>query len=297
MSNYIVALLATSGIYAILALGLNITWGITGIANFGVAGFFAVGAYASSIVSVMWGVPIPLAVLFAIFMGSVFGAIVSLTSVRLRGDYLAIVTYAFTEVVRLVASNETWLTRGTDGISGIPGPFRAYVTPAEYNLISLTVIATLVFLSLVICNRLLYSPYGRVLMAIRDDETVAGVAGKNTGAFKLQAFVIGAALMALGGAVYAHYQSYISPDLIRSHISIYVFLALTMGGLGNNYGAILGSVVLIFLLEGSRFVMQVVPGIGAVQAASFREILTGIALILITRFASQGILKERRPIY
>jgi branched-chain amino acid transport system permease protein len=296
MTNYLVAILATSGIYAILALGLNFTWGIAGIANFGLAGFFAIGAYASSIMSVRWGIPIPIAVLFAILVGGLFGAVVSLGSLKLRGDYLAIVTFAFTDVVRLVASNETWLTRGTDGISGIPGPFRGTVTPAEYNLISLGIISLLVLAALVICNRLLHSPYGRVLRAIRDDETVASVAGKDTTRIKLQAFVIGAALMALGGASYAHYQSYISPDLFKPLISIYIFLALMIGGVGNNFGAVVGPFLLLFILEGSRFLIQAVPDIGAVQAASFREILIGIVLIVVTRFAPQGLLKERKTV-
>lgn len=297
MTNYFVAILATSGIYAILALGLNFTWGIAGIANFGLAGFFAIGAYASSIAATSWGVPIPLAVAFAIAAGGVFGAVVSLGSLRLRGDYLAIVTFAFTEVVRLVASNETWLTRGTDGISGIPGPFRGAVTPLQYNVICLGIISVLLLAAVWFCNRLLHSPYGRVLRAIRDDETVAAVAGKNTTKVKLQAFVIGAALMALGGASYAHYQSYISPDLFKPLISIYIFLALMIGGVGNNYGAVAGPLLLLFILEGSRFIIQAIPGITVVQAASFREILIGVVLIAVTRFAPQGLLKERKPTF
>lgn len=297
MTNYIVALLTTSGIYALLALGLNVTWGMTGIANFGLAGFFALGAYASGILATAAGVPIPLAVAGAVVVGGLCGAVVSLGSVRLRGDYLAIVTFAFTEVVRLVASNEIWLTNGTDGISGIPGLFRGIVTPSQYNWISLAAVGALVVVSVAICNRLSDSPYGRALRAIRDDEVVASVAGKDTAKVKLQAFVIGACFMALGGAAYAHFQSYIAPDIFGSIISVYAFLALTMGGSGNNYGAVLGAIVLIVLLEGSRFVVQLIPGIGAVQAAAFREILVGIALIATTRFAPQGFLRERRPSY
>jgi branched-chain amino acid transport system permease protein len=297
MANYLIAILATSGIYGLLALGLNMTWGVAGIANFGLAGFFAVGAYAAALASTSLGLPIPVALLLAIIAGGVFGLLVSLSTIRLRGDYLAIVTLGFAEVVRLAASNEVWLTNGTDGISGIPGPFRGLVSPFEYNVIALTLIAILVAAALAVCNRLLNSPYGRVLRAVRDDEIVAAVAGKNATAFKLQAFVIGAALMGLGGAVYAHYQSYISPDLFRPLISIYIFLALTVGGTGNNYGAILGSVVLLALLEGSRFLMQTIPGISGVQAAAAREIFIGCVLIVVTRYAAKGLLRERNAIY
>lgn len=259
MENYILGILTTSGVYALLALGLNMTWGVTGIANFGLAGFFAVGAYAAAIGSTMLGLPIWASALLAIAVGGLFGLLVSISTIRLRGDYLAIVTLGFTEVIRLFASNESWLTKGTDGISGIPGPFRSMVSPTEYNWISLGIVTVVVIVALIFCVRLVQSPYGRVLRAIRDDESVAMAAGKNATMFKLQAFVIGAALMGLGGAVYAHYLSYISPDLFRPLISIYIFLALTVGGSGNNFGAVLGSILLLVLLEGSRFVMEWVP--------------------------------------
>ena len=104
-------------------------------------------------------------------------------------------------------------------------------------------------------------------------------------------------VLALGGASYAHYQSYISPDLFKPLISIYIFLALMIGGVGNNYGAVAGPLLLLFILEGSRFVIQAIPGITVVQAASFREILIGVVLIAVTRFAPQGLLKERKPTF
>ncbi|MBE7733329.1 branched-chain amino acid ABC transporter permease [Devosia faecipullorum] len=297
MENYILGILTTSGVYALLALGLNMTWGVTGIANFGLAGFFAVGAYAAAIGSTVLGLPIWACAILAIIVGGLFGLLVSVSTIRLRGDYLAIVTLGFTEVVRLVASNETWLTKGTDGISGIPGPFRGQVTPTEYNMISLGIVTIVVIAALIFCVRLVQSPYGRVLRAIRDDEDVAMAAGKNATMFKLQAFVIGAALMGLGGAVYAHYLSYISPDLFRPLISIYIFLALTIGGSGNNFGAVLGSILLLVLLEGSRFVMEWVPNLTGVQSAAMREAIIGLTLILVTRFAAQGLLRERNKQY
>jgi branched-chain amino acid transport system permease protein len=297
MENYILGILTTSGVYALLALGLNMTWGVTGIANFGLAGFFAVGAYAAAIGSTVLGLPIWASALLAIAVGGLFGLLVSMSTIRLRGDYLAIVTLGFTEVIRLAASNETWLTKGTDGISGIPGPFRGQVSPFEYNMISLGIVTLVVIAALIFCVRLVQSPYGRVLRAIRDDEGVAMAAGKNATMFKLQAFVIGAALMGLGGAVYAHYQSYISPDLFRPLISIYIFLALTIGGSGNNFGAVLGSILLLVLLEGSRFVMEWVPNLTGVQSAAMREAIIGLVLILMTRFAAQGLLRERNKQY
>jgi len=297
MENYILGILTTSGVYALLALGLNMTWGVTGIANFGLAGFFAVGAYAAAIGSTLLGLPIWASALLAIAVGGLFGLLVSISTIRLRGDYLAIVTLGFTEVIRLFASNEAWLTKGTDGISGIPGPFRGMVSNTEYNWISLGIVTVVVIAALIFCVRLVQSPYGRVLRAIRDDEGVAMAAGKNATLFKLQAFVIGAALMGLGGAVYAHYLSYISPDLFRPLISIYIFLALTIGGSGNNFGAVIGSILLLVLLEGSRFVMEWVPNLTGVQSAAMREAIIGVVLILMTRFAAKGLIRERNKQY
>jgi len=293
VTNYVIALLVTAEIYAILALGLNVTWGMAGIANLGLAGFMAVGAYTTALATKMLGLPISLGMLLAIATSAMFGMLVSISTVRLRGDYLAIVTLGFAEIVRLVASNETWLTNGTDGIAGIAGPWRGQLTPLQFNLVYLVITTAFLISALLFCQRLARAPYGRVLRAIRDDDVLVSVAGKQTLRFKLQAVAIGAGLMGFGGAVYAHYISYISPDVFRSLISLYVFLALTVGGTGNNFGAVLGSMILIALLEASRFVLAFLPTTNAVQLAASREILIGIALLVVLRLAPEGLLPER----
>jgi branched-chain amino acid transport system permease protein len=293
VTNYVIALLVTAEIYAILALGLNVTWGMAGIANLGLAGFMAVGAYTTALATKILGLPIGLGMLLAIATSAIFGMLVSISTVRLRGDYLAIVTLGFAEIVRLVASNETWLTNGTDGIAGIAGPWRGQLTPLQFNWVYLAITTVLLISALLFCQRLARAPYGRVLRAIRDDEVLVSVAGKHTLRFKLQAVAIGAGLMGFGGAVYAHYISYISPDVFRSLISLYVFLALTVGGTGNNFGAVLGSMILIALLEASRFVLALLPTTNAVQLAASREILIGIALLVVLRLAPEGLLPER----
>jgi branched-chain amino acid transport system permease protein len=291
--NYIIAILVTAEIYAILALGLNVTWGMAGIANLGLAGFMAVGAYATALGTKVLGLPIGFGMVLAVATSAIIGMLVSVSTLRLRGDYLAIVTLGFAEIVRLVASNETWLTNGTDGIAGIAGPWRGKLTPLEFNWLYLAMTTVLLLMAVVFCQRLARAPYGRVFRAIRDDEVLVGVAGKNTLRFKLQAVAIGAGLMGFGGAIYAHYISYISPDVFRSLISLYVFLALTVGGTGNSFGAILGSMVLIGLLEASRFVLALLPTTNAVQLAASREILIGVALLMVFRFAPEGLLPER----
>ena len=134
MENYLLAMAVFAGLYALMALGLNVIWGLAGMVNLGLAGFFAVGAYASALLTVRLGWPVPAGWAAAALLSAALGAVVALVTARLRGDYLAIVTLGFAEVVRLAASNEIWLTNGTDGISGVPAPWRASFTPAGYNL-------------------------------------------------------------------------------------------------------------------------------------------------------------------
>src|ERR1051325_3247761 len=172
MDNYLVAMATFAGIYALLALGLNLVWGMAGMINLGLVGFFAVGAYVSALLTKKAGVPIAGGLVAAIVLTAVAGAVVALVTARLRGDYLAIITLGFSEVIRLVASNEIWLTNGTNGISGIPGPARGQVTPSTFNLIYLVIAAVAVVIAVFLLERLRRAPYGRVLRAIRDDDQV-----------------------------------------------------------------------------------------------------------------------------
>ena len=141
MTSYLFFILTIGGVYALLAQSLNLIWGGAGMVNLGLAGFFAVGAYASALVTKGAGLPIPLGLVAALIVGAVSGLIVTLSTVRLRDDYLAIVTLGFAETVRLIALNETWLTRGSDGISGIPGPWRAELGPLFHPLYCVFVFA------------------------------------------------------------------------------------------------------------------------------------------------------------
>jgi len=137
------------------------------------------------------------------------------------------------------------------------------------------------------------SPYGRVLRAIRDDEQVAEVAGKPVRAFKVEAFAVSAAVLGLAGGLYAHYTSFIAPDAFVPLVTIYVVLALTVGGTGNNWGAVLGACVVVFFLESTRFATAWLPGLEPVQVAAVREFVIGLSLILVLRFRPAGILPER----
>lgn len=297
MTSYLVSIVATAGIYALLALGLNVVWGMTGMINLGLAGFFAVGAYGSAIVTTAAGLPIAAGVAVGFAAAAAAGALLTLTTLRLRGDYLAIVTLGFAEVIRLIASNEIWLTNGTDGISGIPGPWRGALTPLQFNVLFCALTLAVMAAAFVVVHRLRNSPFGRVLRAIRDDDVVARVAGKSVHAFKVQAFAIGGGLMGVAGALYGHYTSFVAPDLFRPLITIYVFLALTAGGTGNNLGAVAGSFVVLAILESTRFLADLAPGLGGAQVAAVREMAIASVLILVLRFRPAGLLPERLPRY
>jgi branched-chain amino acid transport system permease protein len=292
MENYLIAMAVSAGIYALMALGVNVMWGFAGMVNLGLVGFFAVGAYTSALLTKV-GSPIAVGMLAAAVLASAVGVVVSLVTVRLRGDYLAIVTLGFAETIRIVASNAIWLTNGTDGISGIPGPYRGTLSPEAFNLLYLAVVAAVVAVAYVCMERLRASPFGRVLRAIRDDEQVAAVAGKHVTLFKVKAFAIGSAALGLAGALYAHYTSYIAPDIFVPLFTLYIKLALLAGGLGNNRGAIVGAFAVVFLLEATRFAIPWVPGATPVQGAAIREFLVAVLLIVMLRYRPAGLLPER----
>jgi branched-chain amino acid transport system permease protein len=294
MENYVIAMGVSAGIYALMALGLNVIWGMAGMVNLGLVGFFAVGAYVSALLTVKLGLPIVVGMICATLASALVGAVVCWVTAPLRGDYLAIVTLGFAETIRIIASNEIWLTNGSDGISGIPGPLRSFLAPNGFNLFYLCLVATIVTLAFVLLERLSHSPFARVLRAIRDDEQVAAVAGKHTIAFKVQAFALGSAAVGLAGALYGHYTSYIAPDLFVPLLTLYIKLSLLAGGLGSNRGAVIGAIVVVFFLESTRFIVPLVPGLGAVQGAALREILTSVALIAVLRFRPQGLVPESR---
>jgi branched-chain amino acid transport system permease protein len=295
MVSWLLSVVTIAGVYGLLALGLNAIWGFGGMVNLGLAGFFALGAYASALATVLGGVPIPVGIVLAILLSAACGAALCRLTLKLRGDYLAIVTLGFAELIRLIASNELWLTRGSDGISGIPGPWRGTLTPFGFNALNAGLLLVTVAVVWAITERLRVSPWGRALRAIRDDETAAAVAGKPVRRFKVQAFALGAGILGLAGALYAHYTSYVAPDIFRPLITIYVFLALTAGGTGMPKGAVLGAVLVVAILEGSRFLEGAVHGLGGVQTAALREIVIGAALIVVMRLRPKGLLAETPP--
>ncbi|MGL4325173.1 MAG: branched-chain amino acid ABC transporter permease [Beijerinckiaceae bacterium] len=293
MEHYLVAMAVTAGIYALMALGMNVIWGMAGLINLGLVGFFAVGAYTSGLLTLKWGWPIFAGVMAGAAAAALVGIVVALITVRLRGDYLAIVTLGFAETMRVVMSNELWIANGTDGLSGIPGPFRQALGPHLFNLFYLGIVVAAVTILFFLFERLAHAPFGRVLRGIREDEQIVQVAGKNVVMFKVKAFAVGTAALGLAGGLYGHFTSYIAPDLFAPLLTLYIKLSLLAGGLGNNIGAIVGAVLVVFFLESTRFVIPYIPEISPVQGAALREILIAVALLLVLRVRARGLIPEK----
>jgi len=292
MLNYAIFVFTIAGIYAVLAQSLVLSWGMGGIVNLGLAGFFAIGAYASAMATKWGGIPLPVGILLAMLAACLAGLVVTYSTLRLRDDYLAIITLGFSEVLRIVANNEIALTGGSDGISGITGGVsRATgITYALYWLGFVSLAALLCFLAV---RRLATSPWGRALRAVRDDQVVAAVAGKPVTRLKAQAFALSTAMAGLAGALFGHFGSYVAPDMFQPLITIYIFLAVTLGGNGRPAGAVLGAYVLVVFLELTRFTTEHVGGISPLQGAALREITIAVVLLVLMRLRPQGLLPER----
>jgi branched-chain amino acid transport system permease protein len=293
MLAYLTAMAISAGIYALLALGVNLTWGMAGMINLGLAGFFAVGAYATALLTKA-GIAIPFGIAAGAVAAALTGAVVALVTAQLRADYLAIVTLGFSESVRIAAANEIWLTNGSDGIAGIPGPWRGTLTPQQFSLLFLAIVIVVLTVTFILLQRLAHAPFGRVLRAIRDDEDVVAIAGKHVLSFKVKAFALGAAVLGIAGALYAHETSYVAPDIFAPLLTLNIILALVAGGVGNNVGAVFGAALIVALLEGSRFAAPLLPFLAPAQVAAIRELLVSVLLLLLLRVLPAGVIPAKR---
>jgi branched-chain amino acid transport system permease protein len=299
MIAYLVAILTFVSLTVLLGLALNIQWGQAGMLNFGIAGFYGIGAYMAAILAKHGG-DVFTAAAAAVAITALVSAVVSLATIRLREDYLAITTLAFSELVRLVLINEVWLTGGTDGIRDIPRPLIGVVGGDRYELFFLLACLAVIALVYRALERIVRSPFGRALRAVRDDEVVAATLGKNVLALRIKAFAVGGAVIGLAGALHAFYFTYIDPGQFAGFVTVYAFMSVIVGGKGSNRGLLVGGCAVMILLEGTRFLKDIIPVLSAQQVASLRLMLIGLGLIamLIFRpggFSSEYTLSAREP--
>jgi len=327
--NYTVFFAITAGIFAVLCLGLNIQWGYTGLFNIGIAGFYAIGAYTSALISgpppgpmdwrVVGGLQLPWVVGFvgAAGVSGIIAFLIGFPTLKLREDYLAIATIGIAEVIRLVLKNESWLTNSVWGIKHIPSPLYTSIDKGirvfleinpqlpswlqslvakGYNWFYLGLVILIVGLVYWISERMIRSPWGRVLRAIREDEIAASTYGKNVFWFKMQSLVLGAMIMGMAGSLYAHYARFIDASSFEPFFGTFlIWVMLIAGGSGNNRGAILGAFLIWGLWAGTEFLT---PhwGLSGVRAASLRIICVGIILEFILLLRPRGILGEEKVV-
>lgn len=301
---YLVSVLIAGGIYAILCLALNIQWGMGGLFNAGIAGFFAVGAYTSAIVTTAesarhlggFGMPIPVGLIAAGLVAGITGAAVAKICVRLKSDYLAMASIGIAETLRLVIVNEDWITNGSLGISGVPRPFADIATGRSSDLVYLAVVWGIVLAVYILSQRLYDSPWGRTLRAIRDNEASARAVGKDVERFRLQTFVIGAAIMGVAGALSAHYFKFLSPSATEPLlVTFLVWVMLMAGGSGNNRGAILGAVAIWFIWSATEIVTSRLPPEWITRSSYIRMLLVGLLLQFVLQKFRSGLLPEKSP--
>jgi ABC-type branched-subunit amino acid transport system permease subunit len=280
---------------AILALALNFQWGLGGMVNFGLTGFYALGAYAAALLMLKGGANAFVATVGAMAIVAAACGLVAFVTLRVtEEDYFAIVTLGAGEMLRLMALNEDWLTKGALGLTGVPRPFGDAIAPQYYQYFLLALALALLLATLWFLDRLARSPFGRLVRAVREDDVVAATLGKNVLWVRVRVFAIGGGIIGLAGSLHGFYYQYIDPTQFTNIVIAYAFMAVIAGGRGAHRGAILGAALVMLLLEGSRFAKDVIPTLDSDQLAAIRIILIGVGLILLLIYRPQGFFREYR---
>lgn len=305
----------TTAAYALAALGLAIHFGFTGLLNFGQAGFMALGAYGYAIATLTFGFPVWGAILTGVVAAIVFALILGIPTLRLRADYLAIVTIASAEIVRLLFTTNTFepVTGSANGLQGYKGGFEALnpippgtygFGPWVYNEYDWWVRIfgwSLVALAAFVTWRLFKSPWGRVIKGIREDEDAVRALGKNVYFYKMQSLIIGGVFGALAGMIFILPRAVV-PSNYQTSLTFFIYAILLLGGAATVFGPIIGSVIFWVLLSFfSGFIARAVevgwlPFLTNVQAGQLRFILVGVAIMLIVIYRPQGIFGNKKEL-
>jgi branched-chain amino acid transport system permease protein len=303
IASYLVFFCCVVLVLCVLTLGLNLQWGFTGLFNAGVAGFYAIGAYTHAILTAApqpqyignFGLPWIVGVLAAMLVTALASIIIGLITIRLRGDFLAIASFGIAILIQLLTLNLEPLTGGSQGLSRIPKPLSGWFSdPLHYNLFYLVLMLAVVAGVYWALERVLGSPWGRVLRAIREDEVAAQSLGKSVLRFRLEAFVLGSTLMGLAGALYVSFIGFVSPFDFLPILTFQVWAMLIVGGSGNNRGAMLGALVVWGIWAASGVtVSKLVPPSHAAQGAAIQVILIGVVLVLMLLYRPRGLIGER----
>lgn len=282
--DYLYHIIIMIGIYTILALAANIPVGLTNLLSLAQAAFYGIGAYLSAYVLLNFNIPVLPGLFIVTLVTGLFSLLISLASIRLKGDYFVLATMGFQLIAFAILYNWTEVTRGPYGISGIPSPMLLGSIELSTNFQFAVLSLTLTFITALLFYQLVNSPFGRVLKAIRSDELSVSVSGRNVNRFKITAFFISASFSASAGYIFAGYVKYIDPTSFTLDESIFILSALFIGGLGNVKGCVAGAVFIVLLPELLRF-----AGLPDSMAANLRQIIYGLSLILIMRYYPKGL--------
>jgi branched-chain amino acid transport system permease protein len=305
--------------FALLAIGINVHFGYTGLLNFGQIAFAMLGGFGIAISVSQWGLPFWLGVLIGIAAAVALALLLGLPTLRLRADYLAIVTIAVAEGLRLLfrSVSATPVTGGTRGLSAFNGAFISLApwdTGRRYHILGTTWSGGELWVALIgwlivtlfslLVWQLMRSPWGRVVKAIREDEDAVRALGKNVYAYKMQALVLGGVIGAFGGMVYAVGTGSAIPDQYQNANTFLAYAALILGGAARVLGPVIGSMLLLFILQfadtGLRALISngVIPEtlLSSTDVAQIRFVLVGIGLMLLLVFRPQGIFGDRREV-
>jgi neutral amino acid transport system permease protein len=305
--------------FALLAIGINVHFGYTGLLNFGQIAFAMLGGFGIAISVSQWGLPFWVGVLIAIGSAVVLALLLGLPTLRLRADYLAIVTIAVAEGLRLLfrSVSATPVTGGTRGLSAFNGAFIALApwdTQKRYNILGTSWSGGELWVALIgwiivalftlLVWQLMRSPWGRVVKAIREDEDAVRALGKNVYLYKMQSLVLGGVIGAFGGMVYAVATGSANPDQYQNANTFLAYAVLILGGVARVLGPVVGAIILLFILQfadtGLRLLIDhgIIPAglLSATDVAQLRFVLVGVGLILLLVFRPQGIFGDRREV-
>ena len=283
---YQVGIVTSAMMFVILGLGLNIVIGYGGLLHLGYAAFYAVGAYSYGLMYLYWNMPFWIALPLGAVSGMLFGLIIGFPVLRLRGDYLAIVTLAFGEIVRLLLENMSGFTKGPEGIAQIPRPaFFTKLTIQGSTTYLYYIVFLLVILTIFVIRRLEDSRIGRALEAMRDDDIAAQSMGIDLTKTKLITFALGAVWAGMVGVILAAKTTYINPGSFTLMESVMILVAVVLGGTGSIPGVILGALLVTLIPEYFR------------ALADYRMLMFGVTLVVMSIFRPQGILPRVRKHY
>jgi len=279
---YVIRIATLTLVYMVLALGLNVVPGFTGLLDLGYVGFFGIGAYTAGLLTVYYQWSLWLVLPLAALNGAVWGILRGAPTLRLSDDYFAIVTFGFSELIILVIKNELWLTRGPMGVPGIARPdLFGIVLNQPWQTYYLIFFFLLLVLWTVV--RIRSSRLGRAWFAIQEDEIAAECVGVNVARYKIIAFALSAAIGALAGAFYARWFRFIHPDMFKFWESILILCLIVFGGMGSISGALVGALVLIPLTEILRIVL---PS----EFSNARYLIFGLLIVVMMRWRPAGLL-------